>query len=195
MCNRSTLTALVLALATITTPSLKAQAPPAPTAALADASVMEALIRDVEGVERKLMGLTDVIPEAAFAWTPGDGVRTVAQVLMHVAADNYFIPTMDGVDAPVSTGIRGDSYPSVQAYEGREVTKAEAMDELRVSFGHLKRTMRAVDGATLGAEVDVFGTPVTRLDLWVMATTHLHEHLGQLIAYARSNAVVPPWSQ
>jgi hypothetical protein len=23
---------------------------------------------------------------------------------------------------------------------------------------------------------------------------HLHEHLGQSIAYARMNAVVPPWS-
>jgi hypothetical protein len=32
------------------------------------------------------------------------------------------------------------------------------------------------------------------LELWVLTTTHLHEHLGQLIAYARSNGVVPPWS-
>ena len=31
--------------------------------------------------------------------------------------------------------------------------------------------------------------------MWIGATTHLHEHLGQLIAYARSNGVVPPWSR
>jgi hypothetical protein len=24
--------------------------------------------------------------------------------------------------------------------------------------------------------------------------THLHEHLGQMIAYARTNGVKPPWS-
>jgi len=35
----------------------------------------------------------------------------------------------------------------------------------------------------------------TRRAMWIGATTHLHEHLGQLIAYARSNGVVPPWSR
>jgi hypothetical protein len=43
-------------------------------------------------------------------------------------------------------------------------------------------------------ELSVFGSSMTGLDLWVLTTTHLHEHLGQLIAYARSNGVVPPWS-
>jgi hypothetical protein len=33
------------------------------------------------------------------------------------------------------------------------------------------------------------------LELWLLTTTHIHEHLGQLIAYARSNDVVPPWSR
>jgi hypothetical protein len=30
---------------------------------------------------------------------------------------------------------------------------------------------------------------------WLYATTHLHEHAGQMIAYARSNKIVPPWSK
>jgi hypothetical protein len=30
---------------------------------------------------------------------------------------------------------------------------------------------------------------------WIATVTHLHEHLGQLIAYARSNNVTPPWSK
>jgi uncharacterized damage-inducible protein DinB len=28
----------------------------------------------------------------------------------------------------------------------------------------------------------------------LLATTHMHEHLGQSIAYARTIGVVPPWS-
>jgi hypothetical protein len=31
--------------------------------------------------------------------------------------------------------------------------------------------------------------------MWILTVGHLHEHLGQLIAYARSNNVVPPWSK
>jgi hypothetical protein len=31
--------------------------------------------------------------------------------------------------------------------------------------------------------------------VWVVTVAHLHEHLGQSIAYARTNGVTPPWSQ
>jgi hypothetical protein len=55
--------------------------------------------------------------------------------------------------------------------------------------------MQAVDDAALARSMEVFGTKMTGLDLWVLATTHLHEHLGQSIAYARANKVVPPWSR
>ena len=41
----------------------------------------------------------------------------------------------------------------------------------------------------------LFGQPFTMQSAWVLGTTHLHEHLGQLIAYARTNGVKPPWSQ
>lgn len=38
------------------------------------------------------------------------------------------------------------------------------------------------------------GGETTVGDIWIRAVTHLHEHLGQSIAYARTNEVVPPWS-
>src|SRR5690606_42084896 len=63
------------------------------------------------------------------------------------------------------------------------------------SFVHLRAAMEGTDEAFLGRTVDLFGNQMSGLDLWVMTTTHLHEHLGQSIAYARSNGVVPPWSQ
>jgi uncharacterized damage-inducible protein DinB len=100
-----------------------------------------------------------------------------------------------GVAAPASTGIKPDDYPSVQAYETRTVTKAEALAAMRASFAHLRAAMGQTDEALLRRELTVFGSSMTGLDLWVLTTTHLHEHLGQLIAYARSNGVVPPWSR
>jgi uncharacterized damage-inducible protein DinB len=158
-------------------------------------AVMAALLRDLESVEQKLMGLGDAIPEAAYGWRPAEGVRSISEVLMHVAADNWFLPTPAGIEAPEATGIRTGDYPSVQAYENRTVTKAEALQALRESFAHLRRAMEAVDDASLARQVDLFGTQMTAQDLWLVTSLHLHEHLGQMIAYARSNDIVPPWSR
>jgi hypothetical protein len=55
--------------------------------------------------------------------------------------------------------------------------------------------MTAAGARSPADTVRLFGTPRTLQQLWVLATTHLHEHLGQAIAYARSNNVVPPWSR
>jgi len=174
----------------------------APAAAAAAASdearppvVVQALLGDVDQVESKLMSLSEAIPESAWQWRPADGVRSVGEVVMHVAADNWFIPAMVGFAPPAETGISGDDYESVMAYEAREMSKAEALATMRASFEHLRGIMNGLDEASLVARHDVFGTEMSGLELWVMTTTHLHEHLGQQIAYARSNGVVPPWSQ
>ena len=45
------------------------------------------------------------------------------------------------------------------------------------------------------AAITIFGNPGTVEDMMLMAIGHVHEHFGQLIAYARSNEVVPPWSK
>lgn len=168
----------------------------APATAGAQApAVTQALVGDLARVEEKLIGLAEAIPEDKYGWRPGEGVRTVGEVVMHVAADNYFLPQYADVAAPEATGIKSGDYPSVQAYEGRQATKAEAVQAMRESFAHLRKAMEGSDQAFLDKQLDVFGMKMSGLDLWVMTATHLHEHLGQMIAYARSNAVVPPWSR
>lgn len=179
--------------------AVDAQAPATPAALNADAArapaVIEALMADVDEVERKLVALAEAIPDDAYDWRPMEGVRSVAGVLMHVAADNYFIPAAAGLgDAPAATGITGDSYSSVQAYENRPVSKQEALQELRQSFRNLDQVLAGVDENSLEETFALFGQDFTGLRLWILTTTHLHEHLGQLIAYARSNRVTPPWS-
>ncbi|HUF13007.1 MAG TPA: DinB family protein [Longimicrobiales bacterium] len=168
---------------------------PLGVAQAASSAIMEALLADVEQVEQKMIALAEAIPQEAYDWRPGAGVRSVGEVMRHVAADNWFLPTFVDVAAPASTGITASSYPSVQAYEARELDQAATIAELRVSFEHLKRVMREVDESELAGTVTLFGMEMTGLRLWVLTVTHLHEHLGQSIAYARSNGVVPPWSR
>lgn len=159
------------------------------------AGLMGDLIADIGDVERKIVGLAKAMPEATYAWRPMPGVRSVGEALAHVAADNYFMPAAIGVAAPAATGISGTDYKTVEAYEKRARTRAEIIAEVEQSFVFLKKAMSDSPDATLDAPMKMFGRESSLRATWVMTTTHLHEHLGQLIAYARSNQVVPPWSR
>jgi hypothetical protein len=55
--------------------------------------------------------------------------------------------------------------------------------------------MSGVSEEKVGETIEAFGRKMTARSLWITTATHLHEHLGQLIAYARSNNVTPPWSK
>lgn len=159
----------------------------------ADAGLTAEMVRVLDQVEQKLVALAEAFPADVWDWSPGEGVRSTGEVFQHVAADNWFLPTVVEVDAPEETGIRANDYPSVQAYEGRSMSRDEIMDELKRSFAHAKEAVRNTAGQP-DREVKLFGNDVTARGLWIITTTHIHEHLGQLIAYARTNGIVPPWS-
>ena len=63
---------------------------------------MAANLADVEG---KVVGLAEAIPEAKYGWSPTDDVRTVSEVLLHVAAANHFFSSrIGGPKAPADAG-------------------------------------------------------------------------------------------
>ena len=168
-----------------------------PAAAQHDMSgpIVEAVANDIRQVEQKLVGLAEAIPEDNWGWRPGDGVRSIGEVFMHVAADNYFIPAMVGAEAPAATGIRGDDYNTAVAYETRAMNKAQTIEAMRASFAHLYGVLQMADHDALMSTHDFFGNEMTGLQILVLTATHLHEHLGQQIAYASSYDITPPWSR
>ena len=156
--------------------------------------LMGDLLKDVTEVEKKIVGLARAMPQSAYEWRPGTGVRSSGEVFMHVAADNYFLPVLLGTAAPAETGITKD-FKTTQAFEKRTATREAVLAELEKSFAHLRASMTAMPDAKMAAPLEFFGQKTTNRGLWVSTVTHLHEHLGQLIAYARSNNVTPPWSK
>jgi uncharacterized damage-inducible protein DinB len=152
------------------------------------------LLTDIAGVEKKVLGLARAMPDSAYAWRPAPGVRSTAEVFQHIAADNYFLPVLVAMPAPKETGITKD-YKTVAAYEKRTMTRDEVIAELEKSFAFLRTSMGSTTDAQLNASIDMFGQKSTTRGLWLTTATHLHEHLGQLIAYARANKVTPPWSK
>lgn len=159
------------------------------------ASVVTDLIKDVEGVEKKLIALAKATPAEKLAWRPGAGVRSMGEVFLHIASDNYFIPAGFGHAIPASTGIKSGDFKSLTAYEARQLTREQIVTELEQSFAYLKTQMAKTTAANITEPVSLFGMKSTAQGMWILATTHLHEHLGQQIAYARSNGIVPPWSK
>ena len=85
---------------------------------------------------------------------------------------------------------------TLETYEKRKLTRDQIIAELDASFGHLHRSLAATStDANLNENVNFFGSEWPRGRAVLLTVTHLHEHLGQLIAYARSNNITPPWSR
>jgi uncharacterized damage-inducible protein DinB len=165
-----------------------------PLAAQTRDGVMGELLKDTADVEKKVLALANAMPESMYAWRPGPGVRSAGEVLQHIASDNYFLPALLDIPAPKETGVTKE-FKTAVAFEKRPMNKAAVIAELEKSFAFLRTSMNGTTDAQLNTTVDLFGQKSTTRGLWITTATHLHEHLGQLIAYARSNKLVPPWSK
>jgi hypothetical protein len=159
----------------------------------AQTSFMGDMHRDLNDVQKKFIDLANAIPESAYGWHP-KGARSVGEVLLHVASENYYLPIAMGTPAPAASNITAD-YASTGTFEKRKLTKAQVIADLTASFQHLHKAITPNTDANLGEKIKWFGQDASRQTVMIGTVTHLHEHLGQLIAYARMNNVVPPWSK
>jgi uncharacterized damage-inducible protein DinB len=152
------------------------------------------LIRDIEQLERKYLGLADAMT-GKYEWRPGEGIRSVSEVFMHVAGANFMIPTFAGVQPPEEyrTASQQEAMARLRALE--QVTdEAKVKEALRHAFMHARHAVAAIPDEQLDDVVKLFGQDATKRNVITLLVAHMHEHLGQSIAYARINGVVPPWS-
>lgn len=156
--------------------------------------LMGEMHRDVSDVQKKFIDLAQAIPESAYGWRP-TGARSIGEVLLHIASDNYFIPIAMGKPAPAATRLSATDMKTLEAYEKRKLTKAQIIAELDASFKHLHQAMNLTTDTNLNENIKFFGQDWPRQRAMILTVTHLHEHLGQMIAYARTNNVTPPWSR
>src|ERR1017187_6150037 len=79
--------------------------------------------------------------------------------------------------------------------EEQPVNKAKVMEALTASFAAVHRAIDSANNNSLSREITIFGTVTTTRGALIRLETHIAEHLGQAIAYARMNGIVPPWSE
>jgi len=135
----------------------------------------------------KIAQLGDAFPMAKYDWRPAEGIRSVREALLHVASGNYFFGSMLGGGAP--EGV------DPQTLEQSEMNKTETVAALKKSVAYVQQALDGMSEEAFEEEIDLFGNTMTRRQVMFLLGDHAAEHLGQLIAYARSNGVVPPWSQ
>lgn len=117
-------------------------------------------------------------------------LRTVSQVLMHVAGEwYYFCPRSVGARPPDGFEPPGEAMRRLE----RITAKPEVVAELGKSWAYCRGVLRAMNRAALVPDSLPAGMGFPRVVLLVMGDQH--EHLGQLIAYARSVGVAPPWNR
>jgi uncharacterized damage-inducible protein DinB len=68
-------------------------------------------------------------------------------------------------------------------------------DALKSSYANLQKAITGLSDKDLQTQVKLFGEDMTKQDAVMLILEDQHEHLGQSIAYARTNGVVPPWSK
>ncbi len=173
-------TALASAAALALAGSLPAQEPAAPIAGF-----RAEFLAGLAEVEEKLAGLAEAVPAEKYTWRPAEGVRSVSEVYMHVAGGNYFIPRSFGAQPPEGIGRDLETVTD----------KAKVVETLRQSIAHVRRAVLATPDSDLDREVDLFGGKSTVRGAMSLLANHMHEHLGQSIAYARMLGVTPPWSR
>ena len=144
----------------------------------------------VSQIQKQIMDLEAAVPQEKFEWRPAAGVRSIGEVYLHIAFGNYFVLKLAGFEPPADVNFVAD----LKKWDGQSNDKAKIASIMKRSFEHVHATAAKVSSADLEKQVNLFGNEMSLRAALMSSLSHLHEHLGQSIAYARMNGIVPPWT-
>jgi uncharacterized damage-inducible protein DinB len=181
----------VVAALALAVPVASAHAQYSPDRATA-VEVRKEFLTDLDSLHSKFTALAEAIPADKYSWRPAPGVRSVGEVFMHVASEFYFYtPAVFGAKpSPVVEGTKAgfDKFEKMSS-------KPEVLKHLKEGFAYGRQAVSELDDANITGIHRIFGHDSQVVEMSFDMTDDLHEHLGQLIAYARMNGVKPPWSK
>ena len=142
--------------------------------------------------EGKVLDLAKAIPAEKYSWRPGPGVRSVGEVYMHIAGGNRLLVMFAGKPS------QEELVKMIRGNEDREKTvteKSKVIEQLEASFKTVHEALAKATEADLSKPVRFFDTDTTLRGIFMVISNHVSEHLGQSVAYARMNSIIPPWSR
>ena len=152
-------------------------------------SATEVFQQSVTGPERATLRLAESMPDGKYSFVPTNGefsgVRTFAQLVKHIAVDNYMMgAALLGEKVPIDIGVRENGPDTI-------ITKAQVTEFLRNSFAYLHKAVGTVNQGNLMESVSYEGVPLPRLAVVNAAISHPWDIYGQMIEYLRMNGVDP----
>jgi uncharacterized damage-inducible protein DinB len=150
------------------------------------------VLAPMSDIESKVMALAKAVPEEKYSWRPGPGVRSFGEVFLHIAYGTKLMMTIASKQ-PNAEEMK-KLIAEEQVGEKSGLDKAHTLELLAQNFAAARKAIEPLRSGGLSHDADFFETHTTRRGVYVFVDTHMAEHLGQAIAYARMNGIVPPWS-
>ena len=144
-------------------------------------------LEELSYYEQRHTRLAEAMPAKNYTCRPAEGVRSVGEVFTHIIGANYGVARALGTASPA-----GFDPKAITALSG---DKPKVLQALKDSFAHFRKAILALNDADADKPQKMFNRQTTVRGSFIAITGHFGEHLGQSIAYARMNGVVPPWSE
>jgi uncharacterized damage-inducible protein DinB len=141
---------------------------------------------DLERVQKKFVALANAVPADKFTWRPSEDTRSFAEVLLHVAGERYQILKLMGATPPADFNGK--------TFEKSTTDKAKIIADLDETWAFAKNAINGMSNADFAKMLPKLGPQANAGDVVYILVADAHEHLGQAIAYARVNGIVPPWT-
>ena len=141
---------------------------------------------DLQGVQKKFVDLANALPADKLTWRPSSDSRSFAEVFLHVSGERYQILALGGTEPPA--GFDG------KTYEKSTTDRAKIVEELNKSWEFTQKTINGMTNADFAKLLPKLGPQANAGDVIYILVADAHEHLGQVVAYARENGIVPPWT-
>lgn len=136
----------------------------------------------------QVMALAKAVPADKYSWTPQAGVRSFAEVCAHIVSANYWFASKLGAKIP--DGVK------METLEKDLKSKDQIEAALKQSYETIIGAVKNLKDGDMAKKVEFpFPGEYTDMSAVLIAVGHSTEHLGQLIAYARTNGITPPWNE
>jgi hypothetical protein len=143
-------------------------------------------LQDLQGVQKKFVDLANALPADKLSWRPTPDSRSFAEVFLHVSGERYQILNLMGTALP--DGFDG------KTFEKSTTDRAQLVEDLNKSWDYAQKAINGMTNADFAKLLPKLGPQANAGDVIYILLSDAHEHLGQLVAYARVNGIVPPWT-
>lgn len=154
-----------------------------PSFALAQNPMMASIKGQHDMVKGNIVKTAEVVPENLYSFRPTPEVRTIGQLLAHIADSSM------GICAAAS-----GQKPTPLNAEKTMTTKAQLQKALADAFAFCDQAIAGMHDQKAMEVTKFFTGPTTRGMVFAFNTGHNFEHYGNLVTYMRINKIVPPSS-